>query len=78
MGKYYNIPFNTSKSTAVAITRTGVPKKSPLHWLVRFDRPHKGTKYNHININHRVTGLPDPHTKLPTGALQVSGDIFLI
>ena len=40
-------------------------------WPVRFDKAHKGANYNHININHKVTGVRDPHLKLPAGGLTV-------
>jgi hypothetical protein len=75
-GKKYNISFNTSTSTAVAFTQNAVNKRSSMHWLLRLDRPHKGANYNHVNINHRITGRPDPHLKLPPGTLEVSG--FLV
>jgi hypothetical protein len=76
-GKKYNIAFNTSKSTAVAITQTGEKKNSPFYTLLRLDRPHKGANYNHININHRISGKRDPHLRLPTGALLVSLFTFI-
>jgi hypothetical protein len=71
-GRKYNISFNTSKSTAVAVTQTAVSKRSPLYSLLRLDRAHKGANFNHININPRISGVPDPHIKLPPGGLQVS------
>jgi hypothetical protein len=72
-GKKYNIAFNTSKSTAVAITQVGVNKNSATYSVLRLDRPHTGHhNYNHLNINPKVSGKADPHVQLPPGSIQVS------
>nr|KAG5705638.1 hypothetical protein BaRGS_026577 [Batillaria attramentaria] len=34
-------------------------------WALRVDRPHRGANYAHININPRITGRPDLHTRIP-------------
>jgi hypothetical protein len=76
VGHKYGIAFDTSKSTAVEITNTAVKKSSRLRSILRLDRPHGKTKYNHININPHYTGVPDPHYRLPTGSIVVSVDFF--
>jgi hypothetical protein len=71
VGHNYSIKFNTSTSTAVAIINNGVKKSSSLSSILRLDKAHGKTKFNHININHRISGVRDPHIRLPTGGLTV-------
>jgi hypothetical protein len=40
-------------------------------WVFRFDRPHSGADFNHLNINPKFTGVADPHIPLPGGAVPV-------
>ncbi|KAA0190149.1 hypothetical protein FBUS_11003 [Fasciolopsis buskii] len=63
----FRIAFNTSKNCKV-----NVLDKASGQWLLRLDKAHRGTPYNHININPTVTKLPgDPHLKLPPGGVTV-------
>jgi hypothetical protein len=48
----------------------GTPPKPVGDWVIRADRPHKGTNYPHININPKATGKPDPHIKISPGTLN--------
>jgi hypothetical protein len=70
VGHKYGIAFNTSRSTQVAITNNAVGKSSKLYSVLRLDKAH-GQIGNHININHRISGFPDPYIPLPTGGLTV-------
>jgi hypothetical protein len=50
-------------------------KKSPSFYkMLRMDMPTAHTKYSysHLNINHRVSNLPDPNIRLPRDGLTVS------
>jgi hypothetical protein len=38
---------------------------------IRFDGPHKGFMYNHININPRITKMPDPHIEISPKAMEI-------
>ncbi|XP_059474050.1 uncharacterized protein LOC132195830 isoform X2 [Neocloeon triangulifer] len=57
-----------SKSTVFGIRDVSLGKKG---WVFRFDRPHVGHEYSHLNINPKVTGVADPHIPLPGGAVPV-------
>ncbi|CAB3359363.1 Hypothetical predicted protein [Cloeon dipterum] len=50
-----------SKSTVFGV------KERVNGWVFRIDNPHKGTNFNHMNVRHRFTQRPDPHTRLPPG-----------
>ena len=63
-----NVIDKTARSAKAATNN--LPAKGD--WLFRFDKSHAGTNYNHVNINPTVTGVPDPHVKLPPGTLTVS------
>ncbi|MGH1482955.1 MAG: hypothetical protein ACRBM6_30290 [Geminicoccales bacterium] len=52
------------------INATGLPAGQP---VVRFDKPDARTTTPHININPKVSGLPDPHTPISTGTLKTVG-----
>jgi len=41
--------------------------------LLRFDGPHGGTPFPHINIHPRLTGVPDPHLPISPRLLQAAG-----
>lgn len=64
VGSKYNVIYNTSKSTIVNI-------KKGNSWAARFDLPHKGVPTEHINLNSKITGFPDPHIPVPAGTAQV-------
>ncbi|XP_065336736.1 uncharacterized protein LOC135937512 [Cloeon dipterum] len=36
-------------------------------WLLRLDNAHRGTPFSHVNINPKLTSIPDPHLPLPAG-----------
>jgi hypothetical protein len=69
-GHRYEIKLNPSKSCAVSVTDKAV--KGTNNAIIRFDRPHKNVYFNHININPRFSGKPDPHLKLPPGGLSAA------
>lgn len=63
----FRTAFNTSKNCKMSVF-----DKASGQWLVRLDKAHRGTPYNHININPKVTKLSrDPHVKLPPGGVTV-------
>lgn len=41
--------------------------------VIRFDTPDKKTRYPHININPKLTGVADPHTRISPTTLKVVG-----
>lgn len=47
-------------------------------WVFRFDRPHIGAEFDHLNINPRLTHQRDPHIKLPPGVVPVFGAITTV
>jgi hypothetical protein len=58
-----------SKSTTFGIRDTAFLGKAKNSWVFRVDNPHLNTKYDfhHMNINKRMSGVKDPHIKLPNG-----------
>jgi len=57
-----------SKSTVFGIRDVAFGKNG---WVFRFDRPHAGADFNHLNINPKFSGVADPHIPLPGGAVPV-------
>lgn len=53
----------------------GNPPRPTGEWLLRLDTPHRGAEFNHININPRLTKLPDPHAPIPSSAITVGKGI---
>ncbi|PKO23713.1 MAG: hypothetical protein CVU38_02465 [Chloroflexi bacterium HGW-Chloroflexi-1] len=41
--------------------------------LMRFDLPHKGTNFPHINLEQALTGFKDPHIKISPALLEAAG-----
>ena len=41
--------------------------------LVRFDGPHRGAMFPHINLNRTLTGRPDPHLPISPRLLRAAG-----
>lgn len=46
--------------------------KEKMDWIFRFDNPHKGYHYEHLNVRHKFSGHKDPHLWLPPGTIFVS------
>ncbi len=42
-------------------------------WLIRFDGPHSGAPFPHINLNSQLTGFRDPHTAISPSLLKIAG-----
>lgn len=53
-------------------TRAGIMDHTTGQWLIRLDNahPHLGVNTPHVNINPRLTGVPDPHIPIPGSLLQ--------
>ena len=63
-GNDWKIDFDTSSATKVNVLKNG-------QWILRLDGQHRGAKFEHININRKYWGIPDPHTRLSPRSLQV-------
>uniref|UniRef100_A0A914QBV5 Uncharacterized protein n=1 Tax=Panagrolaimus davidi TaxID=227884 RepID=A0A914QBV5_9BILA len=48
--------------------------KGKVPWAFRIDTPHKGAPTHHININPKISGVPDPH--IPISSAQFSAAKF--
>jgi hypothetical protein len=60
-----------SKSTTFGIRDTAFAGSAKKSWVIRVDNPHGGVSYNHLNINPKITGVPDPHVPLPAGSASI-------
>ncbi|MBL7851126.1 MAG: fibronectin type III domain-containing protein [Cyclobacteriaceae bacterium] len=59
-------------STVTGIRDTKAPGGRP-QAVVRVDQPHGSTNTPHVNVNPKLTGVPDPHTPISTGTLKTLG-----
>lgn len=64
-GRNYRIRYDTSQTTVVNVIDKTVGRRGAP--VVRLDGPHRGAEFNHININPRVSGRPDPHLNVGGG-----------
>ena len=67
-------PDLTRSNTTVAMLMdmlAGKPGKGS--WLLRFDGPHGGSPFPHLNLNPSLTGFKDPHTPLPAWVVEGAG-----
>ncbi|XP_055914361.1 uncharacterized protein C13G5.2-like [Eupeodes corollae] len=71
-GYKYTLQVSHLKTTAVNVMRRIDKGNNTNNWLLRFDNPHKGAPFPHINIRHKYTGIQDPHLKLPPGSITVA------
>jgi hypothetical protein len=57
-------------------TRAGIVDNAARKCLIRLDNahPHLGVNTPHVNINPRLTGVPDPHIPIP-GSLVQGGEV---
>lgn len=70
-GYKYAVKVSNKKTTAVNILMAG-EGRNVKSWFLRFDNPHAGCTYPHLNIRQKFTGFKDPHLKLSPGSLQVA------
>jgi hypothetical protein len=42
-------------------------------WVVRADNPHGGAPTPHLNMNPKITGVPDPHSPISGATLKTLG-----
>jgi len=76
VGKYAIAPTKyLSKSTQFAIIDKSVKIGKKGNWVFRLDKPHKGVDFSHMNINKRITGIRDPHAKVPDGVVTAAGGL---
>ena len=79
-GIYQTEPVRGSTVTGIRNTQAGgtnASGKTKGVDVVRVDEPHGQLKTPHLNINEKVTGIPDPHTPLTKGqfnALKATGN----
>lgn len=61
---------SANRTSVLSVVDTSVGQNG--RWLLRIDRPHANTNFNHININERLTRLPDPHIPISSATVSVS------
>ncbi|CAF4040194.1 unnamed protein product [Rotaria sp. Silwood1] len=44
-------------------------------WLLRVDTSRHRAEFNHININPRLTNVPDPHVQIPQSVVTISKEV---
>uniref|UniRef100_A0A7E4V842 Filamentous hemagglutinin n=2 Tax=Panagrellus redivivus TaxID=6233 RepID=A0A7E4V842_PANRE len=72
----FDFKFNTSRSTAVSITDSAAKylNGKPKVWI-RYDRPHPGADFKHINIDRAVTkyvhGVKRPPNHVPISGVHM-------
>lgn len=66
-GANLKIKFNSTNTKFKVIALSG---RKPTT-IVRWDHPHIGHEYPHINISPAVSGRPDPHIRLSPTAAKV-------
>jgi hypothetical protein len=74
-----SVSYSAVKDYTITTAKTGSSKGLLMlkdvasgKWIARFDRPHGTTTYGHININPRVSKVPDPHIPISDGTLAAS------
>ncbi|GAA0563630.1 RHS repeat-associated core domain-containing protein [Chitinophaga japonensis] len=76
-GRYQLEPVRGATVTGLRDTQLGriskTTGKAVGEWAVRVDNPHGGAPTPHLNINPKVTGVPDPHTPISAGTLKTLG-----
>lgn len=84
--KDYSVPvtktgviFGAVKDYTITAARTGsstgylvLKDVASGKWIARFDRPHGTTLFSHINLNPRITKVPDPHIPISNATLAAS------
>jgi RHS repeat-associated protein len=75
--RYQVEPSRGATTTGIRDTQAGRVSSStgkPVgEWGVRVDNAHPGANQPHVNINPKVTGIPDPHTKISPTTLKILG-----
>ncbi|XP_055844851.1 uncharacterized protein C13G5.2-like [Episyrphus balteatus] len=67
-GTKYTLKISHTKTSAVSILKSLNNGAKPT-WLLRFDNAHKNVLFPHLNVRHSLTGIKDPHLRLPPGTL---------
>lgn len=75
-GVNYKIIIKTKSSAACKVVVAQTTAAIKYRPVIRLDAAHRNVPFNHINVNPKVSGVPDPHIKLPPGGLTVT--IFFV
>lgn len=66
---------NTTVAMIKDVTRgrlRGTPPMPVGEPVIRFDGAHGGSPFPHLNINPNVTGVKDPHLRVPSGLIETA------
>ncbi|CAD6197518.1 unnamed protein product [Caenorhabditis auriculariae] len=71
---HYKVVCKSTTTTVVNVfDKTVISAKGQATSWVRFDNPHPGANYPHINVNYKISGVRDPHTKISKLHLKAIG-----